>query len=58
MSGDTVIVSGEFKIDETGFQQGMTPIVLQKQPDGLKIIAPDQVKTAEPIYPIPDWTKR
>lgn len=57
-SGKTVIVSGEFKIDETGFQQGMTPIVLQKQPDGLKIIAPEPVKTANPVYPIPDWTKR
>src|SRR5690606_8154703 len=32
-SGETVIVSGEFKIDETGFQRGMTPIVLQTQTD-------------------------
>jgi branched-chain amino acid transport system substrate-binding protein len=57
-SGKTTIVSGEFKIDETGFQKGMTPIVLQTQPEGLKIIAPETVKTAEPIYPIPGWTSR
>lgn len=58
ISGETIIVSGEFKIDETGFQHGMTPIVLQQQPDGLKIVAPDTVKTADPIYPIPGWTER
>ncbi len=57
-SGETIIVSGEFKIDETGFQHGMTPIVLQTQKDGLKIIAPEVVKTAEPVYPIPAWTER
>jgi len=57
-SGETIIVSGEFKIDETGFQQGMTPIVLQTQTDGLKIIAPEVVKTADPVYPIPAWTER
>ncbi len=57
-SGKTVIVSGEFEIDETGFQKGMTPIVLQTQPEGLKIVAPEAVKTAEPIYPIPGWTSR
>lgn len=58
IGGNTTIVSGNFAIDETGFQKGMTPIVLQKKPEGLKIIAPDAIKTSEPIYPIPDWSKR
>ncbi|MDS1135154.1 amino acid ABC transporter substrate-binding protein [Nitratireductor indicus] len=58
ISGKTVIVSGKFEIDDTGFQHGMTPIVLQKQPEGLKIVAPEEIKTADPIYPIPAWTAR
>ncbi|WP_412050794.1 amino acid ABC transporter substrate-binding protein [Hoeflea sp. Naph1] len=57
-SANTIIVSGEFKIDETGFQRGMTPIVLQKQPNGLQIVAPEEVKTADPVYPIPAWSSR
>ncbi|MGV6874355.1 amino acid ABC transporter substrate-binding protein [Pseudochelatococcus sp. B33] len=58
MSGNTTVVSGEFRIDETGFQNGMTPIVLQTQPEGLKIVSPGAIATAEPVYPIPAWNQR
>jgi len=58
ISGKTTVVSGQFEIDETGFQRGMKPIVLQQQPDGLKVVAPAEIATAKPIYPIPAWGDR
>lgn len=58
ISGKTTMVSGQFEIDKTGFQTGMKPIVLQTRPEGLKIVAPEEIATAKPIYPAPAWTKR
>lgn len=57
-SGKTTMVSGQFEIDKTGFQTGMKPIVLQTQPDGMKIVAPDEIATGKAIYPAPAWNKR
>ncbi len=58
ISGKTIMVSGQFEIDKTGFQIGMKPIVLQMQPDGMKIVAPEEIATGKAIYPAPAWTKR
>jgi branched-chain amino acid transport system substrate-binding protein len=58
MSGKTTMVSGQFEIDKTGFQIGMKPIVLQMQPGGMKIVAPEQIATGKAIYPVPAWNKR
>jgi len=57
-SGKTTLVSGQFEIDETGFQRGMKPIVLQQQVGTLKIVAPSDIATAKPIYPAPGWSQR
>ncbi|MBU1361663.1 MAG: amino acid ABC transporter substrate-binding protein [Gammaproteobacteria bacterium] len=58
ISGKTTMVSGQFEIDKTGFQTGMKPIVLQTQPEGMKIVAPEAIATGKPVFPVPAWSKR
>ncbi len=57
-SGKTTLVSGQFEIDQTGFQRGMKPIVLQQQDGVLKIAAPFDIATTKPVYPAPGWSQR
>lgn len=63
LSRKVTILTGEYQLNENGAQEGM-PFVLtqvvkdeQGQPKW-NIIYPDNVKTADPIIPIPKWNER
>lgn len=58
LSGNMTVMTGPYEIEDTGKQVSMEFVVMQKQPDGLEVVYPDAVKTAEPIYPVPGFSER
>lgn len=58
LSGEVVVMSGPYAIDETGKQTGMQNVVMQNHPDGPQVMYPAEVRTAEPVFPIPGWAER
>lgn len=62
MSGKITVMTGPYKIDETGKQLLMPFIVTQVQKkDGkqqLVLLFPPDVATGQIVYPIPGWNKR
>jgi branched-chain amino acid transport system substrate-binding protein len=63
LSGKETLITGQYKIDETGKQLGMSWVVTQVAKDGtggysLDIVYPKEVATKAPLYPFPAWDKR
>ncbi len=59
LSGELVVMTGPYAIEETGKQISMEFVVMQQQGDaGLEVVFPPAVATAEPIYPIPAYGDR
>ena len=59
LSGKLTVMAGPYEIDETGKQLQMPFPVVQAQPGkGMVAVWPPSVATAQPAYPIPDWSKR
>ena len=58
LSGEIVVLTGPYEIDETGKQTKMEFIIMQNQKSGPEVIYPAAVKTAEPIFPAPGYGER
>lgn len=58
LSGQMVVMTGPYEIEETGKQVSMEFVVMQKLPDGLEVVYPEAVQTAEPVYPVPPFSER
>lgn len=58
LSGQMVVMTGPYQIEESGKQVSMEFVVMQKLPDGLEVVYPEAVQTAEPVYPVPPFSER
>ncbi len=58
LSGQMTVMTGPYEIEPTGKQISMELIVMQLTPDGLEVVYPDAVRTAEPVYPVPAFGDR
>jgi len=59
LSGELVTMAGIYEIEESGKQTGMQNVIMQHiRGDGLQAVYPDAVATAEPVFPIPEWSER
>jgi branched-chain amino acid transport system substrate-binding protein len=62
LSGKVTVMTGPYKIDETGKQLLMPFIVTQVQEKDeeqqLVLLYPEEVATGEIVYPIPPWNQR
>jgi branched-chain amino acid transport system substrate-binding protein len=58
LSGDLTVMTGPYQIEETGRQVSMEFVVMQQQPDGLEVVFPPEVATAEPVFPVPAFGER
>lgn len=58
LSGNLTVMTGPYAIEETGKQISMEFVVMQKQADGLEVVFPPAVATADPIYPTPAYSER
>lgn len=58
LSGNMTVMTGPYKIEDTGKQVSMEFVVMQKTPDSLEVVFPPSVATAEAVYPVPPFGKR
>lgn len=58
LSGKLTVMTGPYEIEPSGKQIQMEFVVMQNQPDGLEVVYPPSVATAQPIYPVPPYSKR
>lgn len=59
LSGEMTVLAGPYKIEESGKQISMAHVFMQNQPeDGPQVILPREIKTAEPVFPVPAYGKR
>jgi branched-chain amino acid transport system substrate-binding protein len=59
LSGKVVTMAGPYELQESGMQTGMQNVIMQNMPeDGPGVMYPAEVKTTDPVFPIPDWDKR
>ncbi len=58
LSEKITVMTGPYKIDETGKQTNMEFVVMQNQQDGPEVVYPTAIKTAEPIFPVPTYKDR
>jgi len=59
LSGEVVTMAGPYSIEESGKQTGMQNVMMQNMPDsGPEVVYPEAVKTADPVFPIPEWDER
>lgn len=58
LSGDLTVMTGPYAIEETGKQISMEFVVMQKQAEGLEVVFPPAVATADAIYPAPAYSAR
>ena len=52
------VITGPYEILESGKQIQMEFVVMQLQPQGLEVVYPDSVATAQPLYPVPLFSER
>ncbi|MGM0583733.1 MAG: amino acid ABC transporter substrate-binding protein [Pseudomonadota bacterium] len=58
LSGEMTVMTGPYQIEETGKQVSMEFVVMQQQPDGLEVVYPPEVATAEAVFPVPAFGGR
>lgn len=58
LSGTVTTLTGPYRIVESGKQLGMQYVIQQNLKDGPKVVFPETVKTAEPVFPAPGWATR
>jgi branched-chain amino acid transport system substrate-binding protein len=64
LSGDVTTLIGNYELQENGVQTGFLYTATQNQStegelyDKIEVVAPEDVRTAEPMYPIPGWNER
>ena len=58
LSDQITVMTGPYHIDETGKQTKMEFVIMQNQDNGPEVVFPTEIKTAEPIYPVPSYSER
>jgi branched-chain amino acid transport system substrate-binding protein len=58
LSGKITVMTGPYKILDNGKQIQMEFVIMQNQANGPEVVWPAAVRTAEPIYPVPVFSKR
>ncbi len=58
LSGKITVMTGPYKILDTGKQVQMEFVIMQNQDDGPQVVWPPEIRTAEPIYPAPPYSER
>jgi branched-chain amino acid transport system substrate-binding protein len=59
LSSELVVLAGPYKIEESGKQVSMEHVFMQNLPDkGPQVIFPKEIRTAEPVFPVPPYSKR
>jgi hypothetical protein len=51
-------MTGPYKVLPTGKQVMMEFVIMQNQKNGAQVVYPPEVRTAEPIYPVPKFSDR
>lgn len=52
------VMTGPYKIEESGKQISMEFVIMQNMEDGPEVIYPAEIATAEPVYPAPPFEER
>lgn len=52
------VMTGPYKILDTGKQVSMEFVIMQNMKDGPEVIYPPEIATAEPVYPAPPFSER
>jgi branched-chain amino acid transport system substrate-binding protein len=59
LSGEMTVMTGPYEIEDSGKQVSMEFVVMQNMPgEGLQVVYPEPVQTAEPVYPVPAFGER
>lgn len=58
LSDKITVMTGPYQIDETGKQTKMEFVIMQNQDSGPEVVYPPEIKTAEPIFPVPPYSER
>ncbi len=58
LSGKIVVMTGPYEILPNGKQIKMEFVIMQNQDDGPEVVWPEEIRTAEPIYPMPPYDER
>ncbi len=58
LSGKLTVMTGPYEILDNGKQIKMQFVVMQNQAKGSEVVFPPEVRTAEPIYPVPKYADR
>ena len=58
LSGKLTVMTGPYEILDNGKQIQMQFVVMQNQANGPEVVFPPEVRTAEPIYPVPKYGDR
>ncbi|HEX6142418.1 MAG TPA: hypothetical protein VFZ01_06855 [Geminicoccaceae bacterium] len=58
LNDQLTVMTGPYKIEETGKQVSMEFVIMQNLEDGPEVIYPEEIATAEPVYPAPPFDQR
>lgn len=58
LSGKIVVMTGPYEILPTGKQVKMEFVIMQNLDDGPQVVWPAEIRTAEPIFPMPAYDQR
>ncbi len=53
-----VVMTGPYRILDTGKQISMEFVIMQNQANGPEVVFPQEIATAKPVYPVPPFEKR
>jgi len=52
------VMTGPYRIEPSGKQVSMEFVIMQNLDDGPEVIYPEEIATAEPVYPVPPFSGR
>lgn len=58
LSGKITVMTGPYEILDTGKQVKMEFVIMQNQGGGAEVVYPPEVRTAQPIFPVPKFEDR
>jgi branched-chain amino acid transport system substrate-binding protein len=58
LSGKITVMTGPYEILDTGKQVKMEFVIMQNQGGGAEVVYPPEVRTAQPIFPVPKFEER
>lgn len=58
LNGKITVMTGPYRIEPSGKQVSMEFVIMQNLDDGPEVIYPEEIATAQPVYPVPPFSER